>query len=52
MLDTINFNNSINVLKNFNSIFLIFTNNTNLINNTTKKINITVPLNKTRRKMT
>ena len=52
MLDTINFNGRINILKNFNSIFLIFINNTNLMNNTTKKINIKMPSHKTRRKMT
>ena len=61
ILDTIQFDNSINLLSNFNSIFLIYTNNINNPNNpnnpnnlhnTTKKINIKIKHHKTRRKLT
>lgn len=52
ILDKIKFTCNFKILKNFNSIFLIYLNNSNLKNNYTKRINVNINNQKTRRKKT
>jgi hypothetical protein len=50
IVDDIKFNNSINILKNINSIFLIYTNNVYSIHNITKSTQLKTHNKKTKRK--
>ena len=48
ILDSINFNDTIGILQDLNSVFFIFTNNIITSHNTTKRIHIKTTKNKTR----
>ena len=52
ILDKIKFTCNFKILKNFNSIFFIYLNNSNLKNKHTKRINVNINNQKTRRKKT